>query len=83
MSAQGQTGWSRELASWREPFLEALAHSARRHWVPCYLRGLLLSGERKSIQPMAARLGRLLAKAEQISLRLSWAWLVDLSCKVR
>src|SRR5918997_5060494 len=50
-------GWSDELEAWSEPFLDALGHPARRHWAPLYLRGLLLPGERKSVQPMAARLG--------------------------
>jgi SRSO17 transposase len=49
--------WLSELEAWSEPFLEALGHPARRHWAPHYLRGLLLPGERKSVQPMAARLG--------------------------
>jgi SRSO17 transposase len=49
--------WVSELEVWSEPFLEALEHPARRHWAPYYLRGLLLPGERKSVQPMAARLG--------------------------
>ena len=49
--------WLDELAAWSEPFLEALEHPARRHWAPYYLRGLLLPGERKSVQPMATRLG--------------------------
>lgn len=57
MSAPGQTDWARELASWSEPFLEALDHSSRRRWAPYYLHGLLLPRERKSIQPMAARSG--------------------------
>ncbi len=47
----------RELEVWSEPFLEALEHPARRHWAPLYLRGLLLPGERKSVQPMSMRLG--------------------------
>jgi SRSO17 transposase len=50
-------GWLRELERWSEPFLDALGHPARRHWAPYYLRGLLLPGERKSVQPMSARLG--------------------------
>ncbi|HEX6015462.1 MAG TPA: IS701 family transposase [Geminicoccaceae bacterium] len=50
-------GWLDELEAWSEPFLEALGHPARRHWAPYYLRGLLLPGERKSVQPMSARLG--------------------------
>jgi SRSO17 transposase len=50
-------GWLEELERWSEPFLDALDHPARRHWAPYYLRGLLLPGERKSVQPMAMRLG--------------------------
>ncbi len=57
MVVRGRADWVRELEAWSEPFLEALDPPARRHWAPYYLRGLLLPGERKSIQPMAARLG--------------------------
>jgi SRSO17 transposase len=49
--------WVSKLEVWSEPFLEALEHPARRHWAPYYLRGLLLPGERKSVQPMSMRLG--------------------------
>jgi SRSO17 transposase len=56
MARRGED-WLSELEAWSEPFLEALGHPARRHWAPYYLRGLLLPGERKSVQPMAARLG--------------------------
>lgn len=56
MALSGE-GWLGELAGWSEPFLEALGHPARRHWAPHYLRGLLLPGERKSVQPMSMRLG--------------------------
>jgi SRSO17 transposase len=49
--------WVSELEVWSGPFLEALEHPARRHWAPFYLRGLLLPGERKSVQPMSMRLG--------------------------
>jgi len=38
-----------------QPFLDAWRHKKRRHWAPLYLRGLLLPGERKSIEPLAAR----------------------------
>jgi SRSO17 transposase len=37
------------------PFLAALGHRARRRWAPRYLVGLLGPGERKAIQPLAAR----------------------------
>lgn len=46
-----------ELDSWLAPFLEELGHRKRQTWAPMYLRGLLGPGERKSLQPMAARLG--------------------------
>jgi len=46
-----------DLDRWLEPFLEVLGHKRRRTWAPVYLRGLLGPGERKSLQPMAARLG--------------------------
>jgi SRSO17 transposase len=35
--------------------LDAWRSKTRRHWAPLYLRGLLLPGERKSIEPIAAR----------------------------
>ena len=36
--------------------LEPVGRSERRHWGSVYVRGLLLDGERKSIEPMASRL---------------------------
>jgi SRSO17 transposase len=46
-----------DLDAWLEPFLGAMGRKTRRTWAPLYLRGLLGPGERKSLQPMAARLG--------------------------
>jgi SRSO17 transposase len=46
-----------DLDAWLEPFLAAMGRKTRRTWAPLYLRGLLGPGERKSLQPMAARLG--------------------------
>jgi SRSO17 transposase len=46
-----------DLDVWLRPFLEVLGRKTRRAWAPLYLRGLLGPGERKSLQPMAARLG--------------------------
>ena len=48
--------WHRELARWLEPFLMRLGHKARRRMCPLYIAGLIGPGERKSVQPMAARL---------------------------
>ena len=49
--------WGRELDTWLVPFLAVMGRKTRRTWAPLYLRGLLGPGERKSMQPMAARLG--------------------------
>lgn len=46
-----------DLDAWLGPFLNVLGRKTRRHWAPLYLRGLLGPGERKSLQPMAVRLG--------------------------
>ena len=47
--------WEAELERWLEPFLAGLRRQAQRRWAPFYLKGLILPGERKSIEPMAAR----------------------------
>ena len=47
----------RDLEVWLGPFLAVMGRKSRRTWAPLYLRGLLGSGERKSLQPMAASLG--------------------------
>jgi len=36
--------------------LEPVGRSERRHWGSVYVRGLLLDGERKSVEPMSRRL---------------------------
>src|SRR5215218_3072659 len=48
-------GWAGELERWLAPFLAALSRPEQRRWAPLYLKGLLLPGERKSVEPMAAR----------------------------
>src|SRR3712207_9554314 len=47
----------RDLEAWLAPFLALMGRKTRRSWAPLYLRGLLGPGERKSLQPMAVRLG--------------------------
>ena len=47
----------RDLDGWLKPFLGVMGRKTRREWAPFYVRGLLGPGERKSLQPMAARLG--------------------------
>ena len=49
--------WRGELERWLEPFLTGLSHPARRAMCPLYVAGLIGLGDRKSMQPMAARAG--------------------------
>ena len=46
-----------DLDDWLKPFLDVLGRKTRRTWAPLYVRGLRGPGERKSLQPMATRLG--------------------------
>ena len=55
MTEAAATGWESDLGKWLQPFLDALGHKVRQRWAPVYVRGLLGPGERKSVQPMAAR----------------------------
>ena len=47
--------WEVEVERWFRPFLARFETAAQRRWAPVYAKGLLLPGERKSVQPMATR----------------------------
>ena len=47
--------WQVDLEQWLEPFVSALRHKTRARMCPAYIAGLIGLGDRKSIQPMAAR----------------------------
>ena len=49
--------WKSDLDRWLEPFLCAFRHKARSRMCPVYVAGLIGAGDRKSVQPMAARDG--------------------------
>ena len=49
--------WRIDLERWLEPFLAGLSHPARRRMCPLYIAGLIGPGDRKSVQPIAARAG--------------------------
>ena len=49
--------WRSDLEVWLAPFLSALGHKTRRRVCPAYIAGLIGPGDRKSVQPMAARGG--------------------------
>ena len=49
--------WKFDLDRWLAPFLGAFRHKARARMCPVYVAGLIGAGDRKSVQPMAARDG--------------------------
>ena len=56
MTPQQLKALDRRLTSFLEDLLAPMGRSERRHWARTYVEGLLLDGERKSIEPMASRL---------------------------
>ena len=44
------------LVDFSEEMFDSMRRKEQRRWGECYLRGLMLDGKRKSIEPMAARL---------------------------
>lgn len=49
--------WQADLEHWLAPFVAALRHKTRARMCPAYVAGLIGPGDRKSVQPMAARSG--------------------------
>jgi len=56
MKSQTLKALDARLAHFLEDLLEPMDRSERRRWARVYVQGLLLDGERKSIEPMAARI---------------------------
>lgn len=50
-----EADWLSELETWLSPFAAALRNKTRRRMCPAYISGLIGPGDRKSVQPMAAR----------------------------
>jgi SRSO17 transposase len=56
--SERELAWVRgRLVEFCSEMFESLARKDQRRWGEVYLRGLMLDGKRKSIEPMAARLG--------------------------
>src|SRR4051812_31102852 len=55
MDGSPAEGWEDELGRWPAPSRARLRRKEQRHWAPFSLEGLLLRGERKSVEPLAAR----------------------------
>ena len=56
MTPQELKALDRRLSSFLEDLLAPMGRSERRRWARSYVEGLLLDGERKSMEPMASRL---------------------------
>ena len=62
------------LTAFLEELLAPLGRKERRHWARVYVQGLLLDGERKSIEPMASRIpGATFRPCDSSSGRVPWA----------
>jgi SRSO17 transposase len=66
----------RRLEIFLADLLEPLGRSERKHWSEVYVRGLLLDGERKSIEPLASRVpdGNVQAMQQLVG-QSPWDWL--------
>lgn len=56
MDARTLVKLRKDMTSFLDDVAGTLGHPRRRRWCECYLRGILLDGHRKSIEPMATRL---------------------------
>ena len=57
MTEKQLSGVQERLGRFLAELVEPMGRSERRHWAQVYLQGLLLDGQRKSVQPMAERVG--------------------------
>ena len=55
MTPQTSKALDHRLQDFLQDLIEPMGRSERRHWARVYVQGLLLDGERKSIEPLAAR----------------------------
>ena len=70
-----QKHWKRsveEFPEFLEPLVSGMGRSERREGATLYVQGLLIPGERKSIEPMAARLGTDSQKLQQFIADSPW-----------
>lgn len=56
MTEKQLSGVRRRLDRFLRDLVEPMGRSERRHWAEVYVQGLLLDGERKSVQPIAERI---------------------------
>ena len=76
MTSKGYVELDRELEQYLRLLLQGMGRTERLQALGLYATGLLLSGERKSIAPMAARLSASAAEADAMRQRLQQAVVV-------
>src|SRR5581483_1153968 len=59
MDARKLSKLRKDLIAFLDAVVGGLGHPRRRRWCEAYMRGVLLDGQRKSIEPMAARLRKI------------------------
>lgn len=75
LKPQELAGVRGRLVAFAEEMFEPFARKDQRRWGECYLRGLMLDGRRKSIEPMAERLADGDEQCLQQFVNQSpWAW---------
>jgi DDE superfamily endonuclease len=76
VGASQQASWPPSADAWRRsPTTSWSRCTDQRARGACYLRGLLLDGRRKSVEPMAARLGEVHHQALHHFVAVSpWDW---------
>src|ERR1700712_2107876 len=60
------------LERFLEDLIKPMGRSDRRHWATMYVRGLLLDGARKSVEPMARRVGADVQSMQQFVSQSPW-----------
>jgi SRSO17 transposase len=75
MDSRALAAAAQRLTSFLDAFMPLLGRAERGYWATMYVRGLLLDGERKSIEPMVDRLpGAEVQAVRQLVNQSPWAW---------
>ena len=73
MTPKALAALDRRLTAFLEELVAPMGRRERRAWARKYLEGLLLEGARKSIEPMAARVGADVQALRQFAGQSPWA----------
>src|SRR5579864_5823787 len=76
MDSRALASADRRLQAFLADKVALLGRTERRQWAEVYVRGLLMEGQRKSIEPIAARVGEMDdgQGLQQFVNQSPWAW---------